>query len=1022
MGAPKNLDGSRSHTPPFLNTKNGKSESSSSSVTSYTCKNCEQPITSGHAYELGDEARWHIDCFQCNKCNKKLSNESDFLVLSTGALVCYECSDRCTICKSKIDELAIILSNSDEAYCRNCFKCSRCDDNISNLRYAKTKKGLYCINCHEKLIEKRKRYKQQQMNKANESRKSSASIPESDDGSEFDFSRVSSYEEARDISHKAKNKIKQLPTVPLSELRKRREMSNNENWNGMERPRIASSDSDLFRYRPPEINEKSKFSSSESLINLSSHTTAENSPVVQQGNFATRSKEKMNENKEPTQSGLKAAPKIDMKQTNDVDDESTFEVDKENRSVPPRSQPLYHARTLSQQKNELELMTSPTVLGNKNVKSTPSRKNTHSRKPSIDDVLASTIQNQSTIDSDLLLNRTPLKNAISEIEDDGYRQIDTSMFHNGDDTAFFMDNKTFLNDENVQMALKITSEISPLKENTVESSQDEYMTAFNSSYDLNKSLSEDNGKKKLGRSLSLKSPKKFLQNFTKSPKPEGHRRTGSTDSELPSLPNKFVKANHMYSSNPTMPLSEQTLMDGQHAKMKLNMMMNTNKEKKNPTTHQRSISASSALQRSLHSRQASLDYMNTPKTSAGDFEKEDDGFQFGNGSVKNTDINGRMLEMRKLNIDVYNLENTKRILANEVESLTNQKTKLLQELSDLNVSIKAAEEHMRKVSVDSTAGQPISHGRSESVVSNISNASDKASVSQNGNNGNNGRFWKNIFQKTEKNTKSIDKNSIKMSSSVSQPVLNLFPSGGNNAQMIPKDMDELIRKEQEYNDIEGNDIGTYTKLSTISSQVVQVRDLSVIGYCKVEGHEGIPYIIRFFVDFLQNNINMMKQEGIYRKAASKTLVERFEKDLYEKYEAFIGDYKRKRQALDYNEFYLMITSMIAEDKVFMDVHLLASCFKRFLRRLLVPVIPYTCYFDVINDIKTKLNLPKEHEQTLKLILSHMVEVSKLESENKMTKYNLAMVFAPSLVRDLNNEREMMDFKERVKFIEYLLNL
>ncbi|SGZ39862.1 uncharacterized protein HGUI_02062 [Hanseniaspora guilliermondii] len=1019
MGASKNIDESRSHTPPFLNNKSGKSESSSSSVTSYTCKNCEQPITSGHAYELGDEARWHIDCFQCNKCNKKLSNESDFLVLSTGALVCYECSDRCTICKSKIDELAIILSNSDEAYCRNCFKCSRCDDKISNLRYAKTKKGLYCINCHEKLIEKRKRYKLQQLNKANESRKSSASIPESDDGSEFDFSRVSSYEEARDLSNKAKNKIKQLPTVPLSELRKRREMSNNENWNGSERPRIASTDSDLFRYKPPDISEKTKFSSSESLINLSAHTTAENSPVVQQGHFATRSKEKLHESKQSTQSGLRSAPKIDIK-TSDVDDESTFEVDKENRSVPPRSQPLYHARTLSQQKNELEMMTSPTVLGNKNVKSTPSRKNNHSRKPSIDDVLASTIHNQSTIDSDLLLNKTPLRNAISEIEDDGYKQIDTSMFHNGDDTAFFMDNKAFLNDENVQMALKMTSEISPLKERTIESSQDEYMTAFNSSNDLNKSLNEESGKKQLGRSLSLKSPKNFLQSLTKSPKSESHKRTGSTDSQVPSLPNTFSKGNHMYSSNPTMPLSEQTLMDGQQAKMKLNMMMNTVKEKKQPATHQRSISASSALQRSLHSRQASLDYMNTPKTSGGDFEKEDDGFQFGNGGIKNTDISNRMLEMRKLNIDVYNLENTKRILANEVESLTNQKTKLLQELSDLNVSIKAAEEHMRGIGADNNVGQPISHGRSESIVSNVSTASDKASVSQNSNNG---RFWKNIFQKVEKTTKGIDKNSIKMSSSVSQPVLNLIPNGGtNNAQMLPRDMDELIRREHEYNDIEGSDIDTYTKLSTISSQVVQVRDLSVIGYCKVEGHEGIPYIIRFFVDFLQNNINMMRQEGIYRKAASKILVERFEKALYEKYEAFIGDYKRKRQILDYNEFYLIINNIINEEKVFMDVHLLASCFKRFLRRLLVPVIPYTCYFDVINDIKTKLNLPKEHEQTLKLILSHMVEVSKLESENKMTKYNLAMVFAPSLVRDLDNEREMMDFKERVKFIEYLLNL
>ena len=113
-----------------------------------------------------------------------------------------------------------------------------------------------------------------------------------------------------------------------------------------------------------------------------------------------------------------------------------------------------------------------------------------------------------------------------------------------------------------------------------------------------------------------------------------------------------------------------------------------------------------------------------------------------------------------------------------------------------------------------------------------------------------------------------------------------------------------------------------------------------------------------------------------------------------------------------------MSGMIEEDELFMDVHLIASCFKRFLRRLLIPVIPYTNYFDIIHDIKSKVDLPKEHQQTLTLIVSHLIEVSKMESENKMTKYNLAMVFAPSLIRGLNNKREMLDFKERVKYIEY----
>lgn len=1174
----------RLSSPPFLNEKQEKSRSTSSNLVSYTCKHCEQPITSGHAYELGDDSRWHIDCFQCDKCNKKLSNESDFLVLSTGALVCYDCSDRCTICKSKIDELAIILSNSDEAYCRNCFKCSRCDDKISNLRYAKTKKGLYCINCHEKLIEKRKQYKlkQQQMKRPSNSRHSStsgkSSIHESDDGSEFDFSRVSSYEEARDISNKAKHKVKQLPSVPLSELRKRRDVSNNENWNtpnhGSERSRIASPDSDYFRYKqPPEYHDKPKFSSSESLINLSAHTTAESSPVVlQQGQFATKVGEKptretyMKENYSSNNDnairdsnsgnyGLRSAPLIDMSSSANTnsdheDDESTWKLGEVNsektnsnikQNVPPRSQPLYHARTLSQQKNEVEnmtlsndpMLTSPTVLGNKNVKKTPtitqtnnfnnintsatepSKGKTHSRQTSIDDVLASTIShNQNSIDSDLLLNKTPLKNITAEIveeEDHGYQQIDTSMFHNGDDTAYFMDNKDFLADENVQMALKMTSAFSPHKEETVDSSQDEYVTAFNSSNDLNKTYNAT-GKgtpSKFGRSLSFKSPKKFFQNLTKSPKAvDTHKRNISIDSKisdksaphefgLPPLPKELLteqqqqkmgtqkgntkqmrdsNSNQMYSSNPTMPLSEQTLMDGQQAKMKLNIMLkNAAKESsRHPipgSSHQRSISASSALQRSIHSRQASLDYMKTPNTiqkrdvsrsESIDFEKKSDNFQFGtlNNSVdaaqtlnsqpsNNNDINDALLQMRKLNLDVYNLENTKRILVNEVESLTNQKNKLLLEVNELNINIKTAEETLKNIHKDSgnsTALAP-NHARNLSVASSsFSNTSDKTNNmsvttatttnSNSNNNGGNGRFWKNIFQKVEKTTtKAIDKNSIRMSTSVSQPMLNniVIPSGnsyssinsaGNGISSISSEsMNELIRIEKDYNMVEGDDFDSYTKLTSISNQNDQVRDLSVIGYCKVEGHEGIPYVIRFFVDFLQNNENMMRQEGIYRKAASKIMIERFEKMMYEKHGNFVGDYTKKKQPLNYGDFYRSMSDMInsGADNSFMDVHLIASCFKRFLKRLLIPVIPYTNYFDVIHDITAKVNLPKEHEQTLKLIASHMIEVSKLEFENKMTKYNLAMVFAPSLVRDLNNEREMMDFKERVKYIEYLIS-
>lgn len=123
------------------------------------CVRCKEAITSGHAYELGDD-RWHTHCFTCYRCEKSLSCDSDFLVLGTGALICFDCSDSCKKCGKKIDDLAIILSSSNEAYCSDCFVCCKCGDNIKDLRYARTRKGLFCLKCHKKLLAKRKYYEE----------------------------------------------------------------------------------------------------------------------------------------------------------------------------------------------------------------------------------------------------------------------------------------------------------------------------------------------------------------------------------------------------------------------------------------------------------------------------------------------------------------------------------------------------------------------------------------------------------------------------------------------------------------------------------------------------------------------------------------------------------------------------------------------------------------------------------------------------------------------------------------------
>ncbi|CCH58436.1 hypothetical protein TBLA_0A06440 [Henningerozyma blattae CBS 6284] len=127
--------------------------------TKQTCIRCSTDILTGHAFELGT-SRWHTGCFACYRCTKQLNCDSNFLVLDSGALLCFECSDSCKSCSKKIDGTAIILSSSNEAYCRECFTCYKCKGPITDLKYAKTKHGLFCLKCHEKLVLKRKQYDQ----------------------------------------------------------------------------------------------------------------------------------------------------------------------------------------------------------------------------------------------------------------------------------------------------------------------------------------------------------------------------------------------------------------------------------------------------------------------------------------------------------------------------------------------------------------------------------------------------------------------------------------------------------------------------------------------------------------------------------------------------------------------------------------------------------------------------------------------------------------------------------------------
>lgn len=99
--------------------------------------------------------RWHIDCFRCNTCGTLLDSDANLLLLGDGSLICNNCTYSCSACGNKIEDLAILTG--DQAFCATCFRCRNCKKKIENLKYARTSQGIFCMDCHESLMQRRRK-------------------------------------------------------------------------------------------------------------------------------------------------------------------------------------------------------------------------------------------------------------------------------------------------------------------------------------------------------------------------------------------------------------------------------------------------------------------------------------------------------------------------------------------------------------------------------------------------------------------------------------------------------------------------------------------------------------------------------------------------------------------------------------------------------------------------------------------------------------------------------------------------
>jgi Rho-type GTPase-activating protein 1/2 len=154
----------------------------------------------------------------------------------------------------------------------------------------------------------------------------------------------------------------------------------------------------------------------------------------------------------------------------------------------------------------------------------------------------------------------------------------------------------------------------------------------------------------------------------------------------------------------------------------------------------------------------------------------------------------------------------------------------------------------------------------------------------------------------------------------------------------------------------------------------------------------------------------MDVEGIYRKSGGNSQVQQV-KDWFE------------NPTKDYD---------ISDPDL--DIHAVTSGLKQYFRKLPIPLITYDVYEDVLNttsieDNATRISamrralegLPRVHYETLEYLIRHLARVVLQEKENLMTSMNIAVVFAPTIMRHESINRELTDTKTKNDAVQWLVD-
>lgn len=1092
------------------------------------CSKCQDPIKDGKFYEM-DGHQWHEHCFSCSRCHKTMSNNKNFITLSNAKdsciLICNDCSKNCQHCNKPINDMAIILS-SNEAYCQECFKCYKCNEQIKDLKYVKTKKGLYCINCHKRLLIKRQILKERHLKQQQQQQQLLSSSPVKTDTLETS--------EPFALPKRSNMRPRQTDTLHTQNLhRHSRSLSNTKHIN-MDETNTPNNNN----VTPTESH--SRINSDERDVSKSNHSRSMSlddvlNATLQDDGFSTDDDDSI-DNKIGTVEGNDQLPSpihetnlehlitpinsmssgsISTSRTNNNISLNSSNSDNDRNSSTKSRKSLFD---VTESSNNNTLLKTPELRQNPSNKKINLPLNSPMATSNSDNIMSSPNKNK------ILSTTTALNNNNNNNRNNQYmNSIDMIQASNTINKGLALE----FNDTNQKISNMVKSnshnQIGPM---TRHEFPPENVPVSHT----------ENGNKKLGRSLSLKS-----KNFFSHWKSKGHHHNSSDSNNkkfdpqnLPPRPTSkhdqdfdthsgwgVSPPNGLNSSpNPSIAPSTTTTTTNNNSissasfshhssrgksdtliyhNSKTGMINDqdlstpTNKHQRNksstltdpksasgvamfrtpPLNNQTSFrrlpnTASTGVSHSTNSS-ISKPTINVSESVDGNAKSEMDGVDpnntinqisprlhgrsaswqsplFNNNGSKvkmpiteeNSDrdemnhhvvsendddeeegeeenIDSIELKLRKLKLEVKEMEVTKQKLNIEIDSLKCHKEDLVNDINKLRDT---------KQKYYDTSSSP-----SNSLSEDFSNDTAMKSTNTLGVDGNKPKFWK-LFS----NTNSSSHHHVANNNVVGTPPLNsgntvsqrsLVSNSTNPLNTVGNgSVASLMTSADSTNS--RNNANTATYVGSISG--ASSHNLTLSQYCFKDGDTTphVPDIIIQCIDFIELNKNNLETEGIYRKSGSQTLIEEVEKRLY----------------LDHGDINL------SDD----NIHVVTNVLKRFLRRLPDPIISFEIYDPLIDLVKdnnlimnlpltdnsdemldsnlfefikvsmTKLleQLPRENLEVLKLLFKHINLVSQYSKFNLMNLHNLALVFTPSLIHDITGERDMIDMKERNYIVEFAL--